>query len=364
MSPGVGMLKQMEWEQCAAKNLRIQWTSKMYCPLDSVEPCSITEFDGQVKRAGTGSFKSALNWIRLRRNYHRWLRINDVEFDVIIIRYYVHDPFQLWYALRCKKPLYFMCHTLAVDELGLGEGLRSFVRTNLERLIGRYCIQYADGILGISEQVVTHESARARSGKLLNHTYHNGILYGDTICTAMDKRSQRIPELLFVASFMPWQGLEELLFQIKDSDQNFILHVAGTRSDTTQLLLDQEKRVIDHGVVGHDEVKEIAGSCWIGLSNMELEKKNMTENSPLKVRQYLMYGLPVYGNKDVFPDSFPFYRVGGTNLTNILGFAQEMRSTSRLEVAERARKYIDKERILHELYSNLERDISSDSKFV
>jgi hypothetical protein len=58
-------------------------------------------------------------------------------------------------------------------------------------------------------------------------------------------------------------------------------------------------RQIDHDSVS--ATSHVAG--W--LSAMELRKKGLTESSALKARHYLVNGLAVYGNRDVFPDDFP-----------------------------------------------------------
>lgn len=351
MTPKTGMLMQMGWEQKAADRSGISWTARMYSPKNAVIDSDIVIFDEKIVDSGRqGALQSLVRWVSLRYRYHQWVKSIEHNYDVIILRYYVHDPFQLFYVMRCKKPLYFMCHTLAVEELSLGGGIRPWVRSTLESWIGKLCLNRCDGVLGISEEVVEHESARARQDISFKHPFYNGILTDKAGNMALDNRHSTKPEILFVANFMPWQGVEELLVSMESNRSEFILHIVGeVRTDLAEKI-SKDSRLVMHGVLTHDEIRSLAARCWIGLSNLELKKKNMTQNSPLKVRQYLAFGLPVYGNRDVFPTDFRFYCIGDADINDILEFTEKMRLVSREEVVSDATPLIDKERLVSEMY--------------
>lgn len=357
LAPSSGMLQQMRWEQAAAHRIGIPWRTRMYCPPGTAADDEIAVFDGRSAERGAGALGGARRWLRMRRDYHAWLDAQLDDVDALVLRYYVHDPYQLAFVKRCSKPVFFMSHTLPVQELAVGGGLRSAVRSRLESVIGRHALSASAGLFGISQEVVDHEGSRPDRPPPLRRPYFNGILYDEGSeggeNEVADERSEDLPELLFVAHFLPWQGLEELMESMDASDERFVLHLVGKVPETLGERVRADPRIQVHGVLDHDAIAALARRCWIGLSNLELRKKNMTENSPLKVRQYLMLGLPVFGNRDVFPASFPYYREGGSDIATALAFARDMRDTTRAEVAVASRPYIDKERLLGDLYRTL-----------
>ena len=80
----------------------------------------------------------------------------------------------------------------------------------------------------------------------------------------------------------------------------------------------------------------------------------MREACTLKVREYLMLGIPVYaGYTDVFPESFRFYKKGEADIEAILNFAHSQRISSRIEICVASHPYINKEILLEKLYDEL-----------
>ena len=132
------------------------------------------------------------------------------------------------------------------------------------------------------------------------------------------------------------------------------MHLVGELSSTDKIIAEMDSRVILHGPKGIEDIRQIASSCWLGLSSFALSRKDMQEACPLKVREYLMMGLPVFGtHKDVFPEAFEFYKNSRLSISDILIFSLETRAASREEVAAAARKYIDKVAILSALSNQI-----------
>ena len=77
----------------------------------------------------------------------------------------------------------------------------------------------------------------------------------------------------------------------------------------------------------------------------------MIQASTLKVREYLMWGLPVYaGYVDVFPENFPFFRSGECDIEAMIEFGLRTKLSSSEEVRRLSKPYIDKSILLKELY--------------
>ncbi|MCK4078406.1 glycosyltransferase family 4 protein [Acinetobacter radioresistens] len=348
LSPPSGIISQMTWEQDAALNLDIEWRVQMYCPLNSENISSVSFFDKNIDRL---SIKTPLDkliaWFKLRRNYHEWLLNQQDDIDIFVLRYYVHDPFQLRFLKRCKKPVYLVHHTLEEPELKLPGGFSGWLRSQLESQLGKPTISTAKGIIGVTQEILNYEKLRSSSFDKASFIYPNGIIY--KTLDLLDKRNEKIPELLFVANFAPWHGLDLLLNELTKSNEKFILHLVGNLTSDLQVLA-QDKRVIVHGRLNHEEIIELSQRCWIGLSSFALQRNKMKEACPLKVREYLMLGLPVYGNyKDIFPKESVFFKEGDENIDEILRFAYDSRNLNKREVALMAKDQIDKEVLLSKL---------------
>ena len=120
LRPSAGMLNQMYWEQEASDKLGVTWHSRMYCPEGSSGPESVLVYSKYVKacndRSGTGKVS---DWLRLRYRYYQWLLSMKNDYDIFVLRYYVHVLFQLsftksllslfiWYIIL-KRYLNWQC---------------------------------------------------------------------------------------------------------------------------------------------------------------------------------------------------------------------------------------------------------------
>ncbi|WP_163833058.1 glycosyltransferase [Spartinivicinus ruber] len=355
LRPPAGILNQMQWEQEAAYELGLAWDVRLYCPVHSTSKKDITVFDESVDFKSLTKVTSKLKaWVQCRKNYYRWLMSLVNEYDIFVLRYYVHDPFQYWFVKNSPKPIYFVNHTLEVPELALSGGISGFIRSSCERLLGKYTLSNAEGVIGVTNEIIEYEKQRSGKNSNINLlAYPNGIVFNND--EIIDKRSE-IPEILFVASYFDsWHGLDLLLDNLKSNKDKFVLHLVGELSDRDLEISKTDPRVILHGKLSHKEIKELSEKAWVGLSSFALNRKKMKEACTLKVREYLMLGLPVFaGYRDVFGDDFPFYMDGKPCIKNILSFGHDMRKASKSAVASASRKYIDKKILLTKLFSELE----------
>ena len=114
-----------------------------------------------------------------------------------------------------------------------------------------------------------------------------------------------------------------------------------------------EPRIVLHGPMTHSQILDIEMRSWVGLSSFALHRINMTSACPLKVRKYLMAGIPVYGGNDIFPEGAEFYKKGAIDIKEILRFAQQTRYLSREKIISSSKKYICKKSLLSQLYVSL-----------
>lgn len=355
LRPSSGMCTQMAWELEAAEALGIEWQVKMYCPKNSPVNYSVMHFDNAIDAEKLNNlFSKIFGWIRLRYNYHQWLMQKHDEVDVFVLRYYVHDPFQYFFVKRCTKPVYFVHHTLEVPELKLAGGISGWLRSSMEKIIGKKTIRLSSGVIGVTQEIVDYELMRARTPEKKKYVYPNGILYKQE--NLGDRRGD-IPELLFVANFSPWHGLDRLLNSIKKSDENFVLHLVGKVPTVLKEKI-KDSRIKLHGHLNQKQIAELSEQCWIGLASFALDRINMKQACPLKSREYLMAGLPVCGNyNEVFDSEFPFYNKNTGDVERIIEFCYQSRLIEKKKINHDASIFICKNILLNNFYNYLKRQL-------
>lgn len=353
LRPPAGIINQMRWEQLAADELGLDWTSKVFCPAKWAEPERVIHASKTVRANQTdSSLKKLRDWIWLRREYHLWLKSQEKYFDIFVLRYYVHDPFQYEFVKNCRKPVFFVHHTLEGPELAGAGSMSSLARSAFEKALGGPTISKSTGIIGVTDEIIEYERKRANVKNKKVILYPNGIIMNDP--PVEDKRRE-VPEFLFVAGyFSPWHGLDLLLKDMRTNNKNFVLHLVGNLSDSDRKVAESDHRIVRHGMKTHSEIREIAATCWAGLSSFALYRNNMHQACTLKVREYLMMGLPVLsGYEDVFSSDMKYYRRIEPSVEDLLQFSNEIINYSRLEVRDCSRKQIDKVTLLKSLNNSL-----------
>lgn len=354
--PASGIVRQAIVEDRAARSAGVPWDVRVFTDVKlppEAEALQIRTPHGKSASLKRTWFSYAADKIRHRRALYAWLRSHHAEYDVVLLRYTTSD-FARAHALRSvETPVVSVHHTLELPELQLERGYQGLLRVSSERLAGPSNLRAAAAIAGVTQEIVDYELERSGRAQA-TLTLPNGI---DTAehKTAGDKRDQT-PELLFVASaFPPWHGLDRVLSALSRSEEDCVLHVVGRVSETDLVAARADRRVKLHGHLTHEDMAHLAARAWVGLSSFALDRKGMKEASTLKVREYLAWGLPTYaGHTDRFPTDFPYYRVGAPDITAILAYAREMRSTPRESVSTRAANLISKEAILTTAYSQLQ----------
>lgn len=348
----IGVIQQMQWEQCAAQALKLPWKTQLYCPKNLVRTdfSCIKESSCVVAEESGGSLRELYAWLKLQKEFYRWLSHEIEHYDILLLRYSIHDPFLSPFLHRTRIPTLLIHHTLETHELAVSLNPTSILRIWAEKMMARSSLRAASGIIGVTQEILNYEIVRRNGSDIPTTVYPNGIYYEKD--PADDCRTD-VPELVMVASrFQIWHGLDLLLDSIESCIKSFKINLIGELTTAQRNRVLNDDRIYVHNSLNHNQIKMFAANCWVGLSSFALHRNCMKQACTLKVREYLMMGLPVYANyKETLPDSFPYFRQGEANIEDILLFASEMRSVSRKSVAEGAEPYISKTALLTELYS-------------
>ena len=124
-------------------------------------------------------------------------------------------------------------------------------------------------------------------------TIANGynILQVPDFNSVINKRKQ----VVFVSSFnQPWHGVEKIIYMAKKLKE-FDFHIVGPASNLSKDI----KNIKIHGYLKKKQLFELYKKMDVGIGTLSLYKNGMQEASPLKVREYIAFKIPVIvGYKD------------------------------------------------------------------
>lgn len=361
VTPVPGVVHQMQWELAAAAEHGLDWDARLFCRYNETPDGPLIVPAPMGVRRGGSRPAQLMASIHLHRAYFRWLMDVAPHYDAILMRYNTSDPLQAAFVRDAPAPVFPVHHTLEVPELrhSYPPGSR-WIRTALERHAYGAASRSTRGIIAVTDEILRYERSRTRHPSKPGYIYPNGIHYPQNATASPRDERTDTPEILFVAShFARWHGLDLLLDSLARSKARFILHLVGTLNPEDQTRAIADSRVRLHGLLGSDQIQTLSQRCWLGLSSFALARKAMEQACTLKVREYLLNGLPVYANYcDVFPDDFIYYRTGPPDIEQILDYSRSTRSATRAEVAEAARPYISKSALLLGLHDWLQAQLA------
>lgn len=350
LNPSIGIIKQMQWENTAAINTEKQFESVLGTTRNFAEYSFCKTFP-----VNGGSIYS---YIKLRVLFWIWLLKKSREFDLVMLRYSMHDPFQ-WIGSFFLGKYITVHHTFEIEELHSKSSRFSNFLIILEKFFGGGVLKRAKGFVGVTNEITQYELYRTRGNKL-GFTYPNGINTGHELD---DMRSGDTPELIFVAAqFSPWIGLDLLIDSILKNDHldknlKFHIHLVGNIGDEDKKRVSNDPRFTIHGVLSGNDLKNIYARSWLAISSFGFYRKNMKEACTLKTREYLSHGIPTVGGyiEVGFPTDFKYYQNIECDINEIVEHACYHKNSKRKEVINTSMKYIKKENLLDNLITELKK---------
>lgn len=350
-SPGI--VQQMEWEQEAARSLEISWDTKLLLPGSSLN--GETDLPLKFRSGRPNRIVQLFSWFFQRRRFFQELQQASSNYDLILLRYSVHDFFQLRFLKSSNCPVGLVHHTIEKSELLLDGRITGRLRSFVESKIGLKANSLAAGQIAVTREILESIDSTKQQNSF-SIVYPNGIRPHNF--ELVDRRRE-IPEYIFVAShFQPWHGLDRLISAVKSSEAEIVVHVIGKLDDNLIRACKHDPRFRIHGVKTYQEIQEIASTAWLGIASLGMDRNGLTQGSTLKVREYLDLGLPVVADHlDVFGSDWKYFRRVETEpselIRQLIEFSNEVRGVSRNNVRSAATPYIEKEILLHRLHSSL-----------
>lgn len=271
----------------------------------------------------------------------------------VILRYNPYDPFLLLLAILFRSRLHIVFHTLVEKEIASNSAIRL-----ISDLLLKASLSVSGPLIAVTNEIGQAYSRYGKSYICMPNSIENLSLLDQSISSNSIREhyfsiplTADVPQFVFIANrFSPWQGLDILFNSVSSATQSFKIHIVGNTMNQSS----DDTRLIFHGTLDPASLNSVYACCSVGLSCFALYRKGMKEACPLKVREYLSYGLPVYaGHLDIFPSSFPFYRVGEPDMSAILSYYTDIKKYSRIQVRQASTPYIHCDKILSDLYATL-----------
>ena len=223
----------------------------------------------------------------------------------------------------------------------------------MERLVSRYILKHASGIVAVTSEISEYYSKRYLIPSL---TLGNGI---STVEIPLKKQSYLDSELhiLSVAVIQNYHGIDRFIRGLHEYNAHYanstkiVLHIVGDGPELPYLkeLTDElglNENVIFHGFKSGRELDEMFDICHIAIGSLAGFRVGLNELSSLKSREYCARGIPfLMASKDAdFPDDFAWVQMVPANenlldMNLVINFAERVMSDP--EHPQKMRKYAE-----------------------
>lgn len=223
-----------------------------------------------------GSFRTYLNKMLCSKRMYRELK--GFSPDIIYYRQGIYYP-----GLSKVLSVSPFIMELNTDDLSEME-LESSLKRALYKLGRGRLLRESRGLVAVSNEIA---SLYEQYGKPIE-VIANGVS-SDWSKECISRKLKKNAQLVFVGSpDQPWHGVDK----IADLAGNLVdvdFHIVGGHSAPADPL----DNVTYHNNMNSRQLVELYSWMDIGIGTLALHRKNMEEASPLKVRDYLLNGLPV-----------------------------------------------------------------------
>ncbi|MGQ9748114.1 MAG: glycosyltransferase [Candidatus Caldatribacteriaceae bacterium] len=218
--------------------------------------------------------------------------------DVIYLRQNPYMP--AFRRFNPKRPLVLEINTDDFVEYCILYGM---ARCWYNRLFRHLLLRRAAGLVFVSQEMAESPHFRPYSRTRATTVIGNGINMEDY--PVLPPPVNEKPRLVFIGSKgFPWHGVGKIL-KMAAYFEDWHFDVIGIRPGSFSYV---PPNVSFHGPLERQRYESILAKADVGIGTLALHRNLMNEASPLKVREYLAYGLPVIlGHKDTdFPQDVPF----------------------------------------------------------
>lgn len=336
-----GQRQQLAAEVSAVKRLGLDWET-------------VAIHNGVVVHKFERNFSRLFRGLFLR-NLYCWIYMlrRKGDYDYILQRHMTFDPFALFFSWFIPNRV-TVHHSKELYELKLvRSGWKGSLVSVLECVTGKVSAMNARAIVGVTPEIAAYE-CQIHNVKKKALFYPNGIDLRDVPLLQDDRHPLDLNIAFVCGKFSSWHGLDLLLDAAREADKNFLgvrvfIHLIGNLSPPQQRMVasfDNGIVFIDHGHMAKEDYLSVLSKCDVALGSLALFRKNISDATTLKVREYLAMGLPVIASShhdSALPIKFKYFH--SVDMKDLFAKAVEVKRLGfdRAQVREAASVYVEKE---------------------
>ena len=258
-------------------------------------------FGHEVKIFALSNTKDTLK-IEGVKNYHKSIKnliyFNNLYKDlvafnpnIVYFRYSSYKPYLNWVFKRFKSVLELNTNDLSEQELLKDVNFKKKFAYYNTLLTYKYMQSMVSGIVAVTNEIANSIFYKDKLIAVIPNSINL-----DSYKTKKRAEKKEVPNLVFIGSpNQNWHGIDKIISLAKASQDKLFFHIIGEDKPKDLEL----KNIKFYGYMKRDEYKEVLINSNIGIGTLALHRKNMQEACPLKVREYLAFGLPIIiGYKD------------------------------------------------------------------
>lgn len=227
------------------------------------------------------------------------------EFDLILFRYPLANKYLVKLSERFKNKIVFEHNTIEPSEIASGGLINKETRLiyNYEKKYAPVVLRNAKAIIGVTHEITDYETRRSDK-RIKGATITNGVASDKIVLrTPSCFNGKELKLLMLCGSVVNWHGEDIIMKAIADyqGDCNVSFYILGDVSDSSKKLaydLGIESKVHFIPQLKWKELDEMFDKVHVGIGTMALFRKGLKQATPLKVREYMLRGLPFIINYD------------------------------------------------------------------
>ncbi len=236
-----------------------------------------------------------------------WEAVDQLRPDVVYMRYPIYDGHVLRFVQEAP-PVVFELQTIFKNEAP--PQVAAFEESWAARVL-----PHTSGLVAVTNEILEYETDRAKWA-IPGHVMPNGADPATIPFTTPALASDRV-DLLCVASYYPWHGIDRLLLGMaaEPDVQDVHLHLVGegpTIADLRAMVQDAglQSRVHFHGHVPVKELGKWYPKAHVAIGSLAPHRVGLRELAALKHREYALRGIPIVlaGGDADFPSTLPWLR--------------------------------------------------------
>jgi len=293
----------------------------------------------------------SLNFLLFRIIFN--LQVNKLTktYDYVIVRYNSADILAFLF-LRRKSKILFYHHTKSLEELKTYNKIAYLI----EKFTGKLQHHGVHGIVSVSPEIVQFECNRNN----IKNTYilTNGIIIPNE--EIIDNRDHEKIKIIMVCSrFQDFHGLDLLLESINvfstssrhnHNNCDYELHFYGEAYPETINQISLTQNCFYHGHIDSSDLCVLFSHFDLGIGVLAYFRRNITQTSAIKTKEYLASGLPIINNYTEigFPPDFNYIKKLEKDFTfdQILDYALEMKKIDKNIIKKESAPFINEKDIL------------------